>query len=108
MASRNPKANPSAVPNPNRIQTRAKNVFTHPGRIVSEELRVRRRPEELEEEKRLRTERQQAQERKEAALRSAVLEVAEFENKMAADDAENQANFPRWKPKGELVAKRDV
>ena len=94
MASRNPEENPSAVPNPNRIQTRAKNAFTHPGKIVSEELRVRRRPEELEEEKRLRTERRQAREQKEAALRSAVLEVAEFENKMAADDTESQAKFP--------------
>jgi hypothetical protein len=102
MASRKSKAN-SAAPDPNRIQTRAKNASTHPGRVVNEVLAAWRKPEEIEDEKRVRTERRQARKRKEADLHTAVQEVAEYENQMAVDDTENKTRFPRRKPMGELL-----
>jgi len=100
MARRSSKDNPGEAPDPNRLQTRSKNASTHPGQIL---LDARRRPEEVEDEKRVRNERRHAREQKKVDLQAAVLDVAAFENQMAVDDAEVEASFPRYKPKGELV-----
>lgn len=91
------------VPDPtDRVQTRTKNATTHPGRVVNDVLAVRRRPEEIEAEKAVRAERQQAREQKKVDHHTAVLEVAEYENKMAFEDKEKVAKLPRRKSKGEL------
>jgi len=103
MAPRNTKGKLTIVPDPNRVKTRSKNATTHPGRIVNETLGVRRQPEEIEEEKGRRVERKRTREQKKANLQAAALEIAEFENKMAVDDAETVASFPRRNPEGELV-----
>lgn len=90
---------------PNQVKTCSKNATTHPGRIVNETLGVWRQPEEIEGEKSCRVERQQAQDQKKANSQASALEIAEFENKMAVDDTETVASFPRHKPEGELVTK---
>jgi hypothetical protein len=103
MTPQNTKGKLTVEPDPDQVKTRSKNASTHPGKIINEALGVRHRPEEIEEEKSRRVERQQAREQKKANLHAAALEIAEFEDKMAVDDAETEASFPQRKPEGELV-----
>lgn len=103
MAPRKPKINCPVEPDPSRIQTRPKNATTHPGRIINETLVVRRTAEEIEDEKNAKEERRQARKQKIANLEAAAVDIAEYENKMAVDDAGEVARFPRSKPKGEIV-----
>lgn len=91
------------VPDPNRVQTRAKNATTHPGKVVNDVLAVRRRPEEIETEKQVRKQRRQGREQKEANMRTAVLEVAEYEDRMAVEDMDRKASFPRHNAKSEFI-----
>ena len=100
MAPRKPK---TMEPDPSRIQTRAKNATTHPGRIINETV-GRRTAEEIADEKNAKEERHKAREQRIANLETAAVDIAEYENKMADDDAEEVARFPRRKPKGEFFS----
>jgi hypothetical protein len=102
MAPRKPRANSPVEPDPNRIQTRPKNATTHPGRIINETV-VRRSAEEISAEKNAKEERRQVRKKKEVDLKAAAVDIAEYENEMAVDDAGEVARFPRSKPKGEII-----
>jgi hypothetical protein len=102
MAPRKPNANNPVEPDPNRIQTRTKNATTHPGKIITETV-VRRSAEEIKAEKDAKEERRRLRKQKEADLEAAAVDIAEYENNMAVDDAGEVARFPRSKPKGEIV-----
>ena len=102
MAPRKPKVNSPVEPDPNRIQTRTKNVTTHPGKIINETV-VRRSAEEFEAEKNAKEEWRRLQKQKEVDLEAAAVDIAEYENKMAVDDAGDMARFPRSKTKGEII-----
>ncbi len=79
-----------------RRQTRSKNATTHPGRILLEAQAGRRKPEEIENEKKAKGRRRQARKDKEAREEAAVFEIAEYEHQMALEDKET--NFPRRQP----------
>lgn len=96
-----PKA--STEPDPNRRQTRSKNAFAHPGRVVLEALAVRRRPEEIENEKKARNQRQKAKAKKNAHKKVAIKDIAQFELQMALDNKAEEASFPRHKSEGGLT-----
>jgi hypothetical protein len=97
------KSNSNHLPDPNRIQTRPKNATAHPGKVAMESLAVRRKTEEIEQEKRVKNERRQAREQKKVDSQAAVLDIAEYEDKMVVDDAEEKLRFPRRKLMGELA-----
>jgi DNA-binding protein H-NS len=84
----------SQQPETNQRQTRAKNANTHPGRAAMEALAVRRTREVIELEKKAKEERRQAREKKKADREAAVKDIADFENRMALDDFEQEAQFP--------------
>ena len=101
MAPQNSKSRKPAVgPDPNRLQTRPKNATAHLGKVL---IAQRRRPEDIEDEKRQKAERRQAQDQKKVDIQAAVQDVAKYEDQMAIADAEAEAKFPRRKPKGELI-----
>lgn len=95
-----PKASPG--PDPNQCRTRSKNAFAHPGRVIKEVLAVRRKPEEIEKEKKERNERQEAKAKKDAHKKAAIKDIAQFEHQMALDDKEQEARFPRHETEGEF------
>jgi hypothetical protein len=90
-----PEANQQ--PDPNRRQTRAANANAHPGRIV---MAVRRNGEVIEDEKKVRKERQNTREKKLAYKQAAIEDIAAFENKMALDDKAREISFPRHQTEG--------
>jgi hypothetical protein len=91
----------SQQPETNQRQTRAKNANTHPGRTAMEALAVRRKREVIELEKKAKEERHQAREKKKADREAAVIDIADFENRMALDDFEQEDKFPRHQAEGE-------
>jgi len=90
-------------PDPNRRQTRPKNAFAHPGKVVLEALAVRRKPEDIENEKKERNKRQEAKAKKDAHTKIAIKDIAQFEHQMALDDKAQEAKFPRYETEGELT-----
>jgi hypothetical protein len=105
MAPQKSKGNGTVEPDPLRIQTHPKNATTHPGRIINETV-GRRTAEEIADEKNAKEERRQARKQKIADLKTAAVDIAEYENQMAVGDAEEVARFPRSKPKGEIIPER--
>jgi len=93
-----PKANQQR--DPNRCQTRATNADAHPGNVVKEILAVRRKQEDIDDEKNARNGRREARKRKEAAAKKSITDIADFENEMALDDRAQEAKFPRRQTEG--------
>jgi hypothetical protein len=85
---------------PNRRQTRATNATAHPGNVVKDVLAVRRKQEDIEEEKKDRNERQKAQEKKKADAQVAIKHIADFENDMALEDRTQETRFPQHQTEG--------
>lgn len=88
-------------PETNQRKTRAKNANTHPGQAAMEALAVRRKREVIELEKKAKEERRQAKEKKKAEREAAVIDIADFEDRMALDEFELEAKFPRRQAEGE-------
>jgi len=86
-------------PDPDRRQTRPGNANAHPGKIVME-ASVRRKQEVIDEEKEERSKRRESREKISANKKTAVIDIADFENEMALNDMEMEAQFPRRQSKG--------
>jgi hypothetical protein len=93
-----PKANQQA--DPNRRQTRPSNANAHPGKVVKEVLGGRRKPEEIEMDKKARQERREEKERKKAKIQESIQQVADFEHTMALHDKVEETSFPRHQTEG--------
>lgn len=91
-------------PDPNRRQTRATNANVHPGNIVKEVLGGRRKQEDIDSDKKSKTERRKARERKKNKEREAIKKIADFENKMALHDQSQETLFPRRQTEGRWSA----
>lgn len=100
-----PKANPE--PDPNRRQTRSKNAFAHPGKIVLE-ANGKRKPEEIENEKKERNERQKAKAKKKTHIKANNKDIAQFEHQMVLDDKAQEARIPRHETDGKLKPTRGM
>jgi hypothetical protein len=87
-------------PDPNRCQTRPGNATTRPGKTAQERLAVRRKPEVIAKEKKEQEERREVRKQKKADMKTAASDVANFENRMASQDKNEEAMFPRRRPKG--------
>ncbi len=86
--------------NPNRCQTRAKNANAHPGNVIKEVLGNRRKPEEIEKDKKAREERREAKEQRKANNQRSIQQIADFENTMALQDQVEETSFPRRQTEG--------
>jgi len=91
---------PNQLPDPNRRQTRATNANAHPGRVVKEVLAVRRKKEDIEEEKKAHDERCEARERKKTNAKASIMDIAHFEHEMALGDRAEETMFPRRQTEG--------
>lgn len=83
-------------------QTRPTNANAHPGKAAMEVLAVRRKQEDIDNEKKVQDERRKAREKKKVNGLAAIEDIAEFENKMAFDDKEHLAKFPRRQTESKL------
>ena len=87
-------------PGPTRPKTRSTNAHAHPGKAAMEVLAVRRKREDIDAEKKAREERRQTRQRKKANEQVAVMDIADFEDRMALDDMNKEIKFPRHQTEG--------
>ena len=83
----------------NRHRTRPQNASAHPGKVLLESTSVRRKPEEI---KNNRNKRIQAKKKKADDKQAAIKAIALLENEMALDDEAHAARIPHQETGGEL------